>query len=222
MVWICMLCNCRSSLSFVALCAHESSCKRTPVPSRETNQSFTNDAAYDCPRRTNKELPKPNTKSLSPKKSETLHEQKWQKMFHDLVEYRKQHGDFHVPKKSKKLWSWVAHQRSQYLFMKEGKKSSMTKERADQLDAVEFVWSGPHSNTWKRMFEKLVRYKEQHGHCCAPYKKGADKQLRQWVHKQRHKYKKMKMGEKGSLTTERFEMLDSIGFTWEYSTQKRR
>jgi len=137
-------------------------------------------------------------------------------MFHDLVEYRKQHGDFHVPKKSKKLWSWVAHQRRQYLFMKEGKKSSMTKERADQLDAVEFVWSGPHSNTWKRMFEKLVRYKEQHGHCCAPYKSGVDKQLGQWVHKQRHKYKKMKMGEKGSLTTERFEMLDSIGFTWEW------
>jgi len=64
---------------------------------------------------------------------------------------------------------------------------------------------------WEDMFNKLMAYKVNHGDCNVPQKW---KPLGSWVNRQRKQYKKKQNGEKVSLSDQRVEKLEAIGFSW--------
>ena len=68
---------------------------------------------------------------------------KWNLWLEELNEYKKEHGDCLVPQgynDNPKLGSWVHNQRAEYQLMKTGKKSKITEERVEKLEAIDFVW----------------------------------------------------------------------------------
>jgi hypothetical protein len=68
----------------------------------------------------------------------------WDAKFHQLKEYKANHGDCLIPTKYAKdlaLGRWVSTQREQYRLWKEGdQKSKMTQQRVMKLEKAGFVW----------------------------------------------------------------------------------
>jgi hypothetical protein len=62
---------------------------------------------------------------------------------------------------------------------------------------------------WNAMFERLKKYKEEHGNCLVPQRYEEDPQLGQWVSDQR---RVATVDDK--MKHERRDMLNSIGFVW--------
>jgi hypothetical protein len=130
----------------------------------------------------------------------------WEKMFKELVEYKKKYGDCKVPddwSENKKLGTWVGKQRQ--------RKNQLTPERIDRLNRIGFVWEAK-KIFWEEMFEALVEYKKRTGNCNVPRNWPENKPLANWVHTQRNK--------KDRLTPDRIQRLDEIGFVWEIRKRK--
>jgi len=67
----------------------------------------------------------------------------WNDRYEQLLEFKKESGHCIVPQhfvRNRSLGKWVAKQREQYRFYREGKHSFLTEERIDLLKSVEFVW----------------------------------------------------------------------------------
>ena len=67
----------------------------------------------------------------------------WKERRQQLVDYKAQVGNTNVPynyTKNKPLRNWVEKQRYQHKLYKEGKHSSMTKDRIKSLNELGFVW----------------------------------------------------------------------------------
>lgn len=67
---------------------------------------------------------------------------------------------------------------------------------------------------WRDMFLQLQSFKSMHGHCLVPNRYGENPALGSWVSIQRHQYKLMISQKPSSMTNERVNLLDSIGFQW--------
>ena len=72
---------------------------------------------------------------------------------------------------------------------------------------------------WEVRFEELLLYKQVHGHCRVPKRYTSNKPLANWVSKQRQAYRKFQQGEKASITPERIDALEKIGFCWNTLTE---
>ncbi len=66
-------------------------------------------------------------------------------------------------------------------------------------------------DTWQTRFEELKTYKRKHGDCNVPQK---EKDLGNFVNKQRNEYNKRLEGMKSQLSSEQISQLNSIGFSW--------
>lgn len=131
---------------------------------------------------------------------------KWDEMFQQLVEYKREHGDTNVPQRSgkyAKLAHWVRNQRAAKRY-----KYPIMAKRAKRLDELGFEWWLVEPNPWEKMFEKLVEYKKVHGNCDVPQHYQKDKRLGKWVNTQRTTFKR------GKMLPDRREQLESIGFVW--------
>jgi ferredoxin-thioredoxin reductase catalytic subunit len=131
-------------------------------------------------------------------------ESKWEEMFEALVEYKKESGEYNVPKgreENKQLATWAQNQRSDY------QKGKLDKERIKRLEVIGFVWN-PLESKWEEMFEALVEYKKEHGDCNVPKRWEENKLLATWVQNQRSGYKK------GQIDEDKSKKLDDIGFVW--------
>ena len=103
----------------------------------------------------------------------------------------------------------------------------------DELKKVRVGIEGNHKRTnnnkhqrrWDSMYQKLVQFKECHGHTCVPHNYEPDPSLGLWVSTQRREYnQKSWYHTKRSIQSDRKEKLDLIGFVW-YATSpnaKRR
>ena len=121
---------------------------------------------------------------------------KWQKQYEELKRYKSQHGDTLVRHSNSGLGAWVKRQQVQYtLYCKgDGSKSDLAAERVHLLNEIGFVWSR-RTNTWHENFERLVKWKEEHGNCHMIPDKSTDPevaQLHKWVSDQRIHYKQDK------------------------------
>lgn len=69
---------------------------------------------------------------------------------------------------------------------------------------------------WQFMFERLVSFKERHGHCLVPNRYRDHHALGAWVSTQRRQYKILVSGSSAStpMTPERAAQLEAIGFVW--------
>ncbi|OEU07253.1 hypothetical protein FRACYDRAFT_197864 [Fragilariopsis cylindrus CCMP1102] len=126
-------------------------------------------------------------------------------MYQKLVAYKKKFKSTSVPKiyvEDPKLGNWVSTQRRYH------NNDMIGENRVDLLNSVGFVWETYKTLPWDEMFQRLVRYKEEHHTTIVPDRYEKDPKLGRWVSHQRTYYNK-----KG-IPVERVKRLDSIGFVW--------
>ena len=116
--------------------------------------------------------------------------------------FKKREGHCRVPAGHKegdyRLGGWVSKQRN---------KSILAPERVQRLDKIGFVWD-PLTADWEEGFAALKLFQERLGHCRVPWNhKEGDHGLGIWVSNQRAK--------KATLTKERVQRLDKVGFVWD-------
>lgn len=142
----------------------------------------------------------------------------WSQRLEELKQYKAIHGDCLVPNKyapNPQLGIWAMHQRAQYRKMREGKPSPMTEERVVALEEVGFVWAISHGDSdWTKRISDLKDYRTKHGNCLVPNKYPENPGLGAWVGKQRKQYKLLQEGKPCTLTQERINELEDLGFAW--------
>jgi superfamily II DNA or RNA helicase len=132
-------------------------------------------------------------------------EARWEEMFSALTAYRQLHGDCNVPnrwKENSDLGVWCLVQRTAY------KSNKLLPERIRRLENIGFAWDSLDSR-WEEMFAALVAYKQAHGDCNVPATWQENPKLVQWGHVQQRTYRK------NTLSAERIQRLEEIGFVWE-------
>jgi hypothetical protein len=139
----------------------------------------------------------------------------WKDRFQELMEFRREHGHLLVPHSyppNQKLAQWVKRQRHQFKRKKMGHHSTLTDEREELLLDVGFIFDS-HRAVWHARFETLKAFSLANGHCSIP-SKCDDGSLNVWIKHQRRQYLLYKKGAKSTMTEERIQALDSIGFDW--------
>ena len=134
------------------------------------------------------------------------YEKKWNKMYGQLVQYKKTFKTITIDKKfhdKHNLKQWVWSQRQQY------SKKTICVDRINRLESIGFIWNALDAQ-WMEKYERLVKYKKQNKTTCVPDRYRADPQLARWVRHQRSYYHT----NRSSLTLDRITQLDAIGFVW--------
>jgi hypothetical protein len=149
---------------------------------------------------------------------DNLQHVKWKRRFEELERYKEVHGDCNVPSNDhrdriaelypdiKALSQWVATQRTQYRFLKQGKPTWLTRDRIQLLEGLGFVWSlGPEVLKFEQRVDQLKEYLTENGHCNVPQKQGP---LGEWVMHMRKLYREQR------LSADRIAILEELGFQW--------
>jgi len=151
---------------------------------------------------------------------------KWEKNFAKLQERNKQPNQ----KYDATFTKWMVRQRERKRAMDRSlglvvdKSSTILLERCQRLDDEGFAWnSGTRKEaSWQSLYESLVEYKRKHHNCLVPKKWKDNKQLADWVDKQRKDRKKCEMAlSKGGELVDidfyeaRVQLLDAIHFEWD-------
>lgn len=140
--------------------------------------------------------------------------EKWMARFLELAEFKEKYGHTKVPHnfpESPKLAEWQKFQRQQRKLFVKGKHSQLTKERVAMLEKIGFVWEA-RIDAWESHYENLRRFKAVNGHVYVPV---ANTVLSQWVKRQRKQFKKYQKGQESSLTDDRVNRLNKLGFIWD-------
>jgi len=156
------------------------------------------------------------------KYTNSSHISSFQLWLDDLQHYRAKHdGDCNVPQKYAEfpgLGHFVNRQRTAYKKLKEGKSSSMTAIKIQQLDTVNFVWSTTRTGgnaSWEDRFNELKTFLDHHGHTNVPKKHPPNPPLGFWVNEQRFQHRKLMNGKSTYMTEYRANLLNSLNFKWE-------
>eukprot|EP00551_Chaetoceros_affinis_P010200 CAMPEP_0203675788 /NCGR_PEP_ID=MMETSP0090-20130426/22149_1 /ASSEMBLY_ACC=CAM_ASM_001088 /TAXON_ID=426623 /ORGANISM="Chaetoceros affinis, Strain CCMP159" /LENGTH=275 /DNA_ID=CAMNT_0050542117 /DNA_START=42 /DNA_END=866 /DNA_ORIENTATION=- len=102
------------------------------------------------------------------------HVESWERMYRKLKDYKKKYGNCEVPtgwKEDTKLSAWIASLRKSHkrkLRNKPFQHCFLTDARMKKLNEIGFTWSIKRSPKWDEMFEELVKFKDDHGHCLVP------------------------------------------------------
>ena len=138
-----------------------------------------------------------------------------------IIRFPSEHGNIQVPSDRTgpyaSLVRWVLFVRRQIaLYNEDPKKApSLNDTKLFRLEELGFDISGGSDRpqpTWDEMFEKLQRYKEEHGTITIPKKKSTD--LRNWIARQRYQYDKLRQGKSSLMTKDQMDKLTSIGFSF--------
>ena len=150
----------------------------------------------------------------------------WYERLIQLQKFQAENGHCNVPELyegNPQLGNWVHNQRKDYQKRMDGESSSITDERVEALDDIDFVWGIFRSPKvdWQDRFDALVAYREEYGDCNVSSNYANDPALARWVKQIRVQYKHFgaKNKDKGAtrrslLTSERIEALEEIGFVW--------
>eukprot|EP00978_Attheya_sp_CCMP212_P002148 scaffold4428_cov43-Attheya_sp.AAC.1 len=147
---------------------------------------------------------------------------RWDVRFEELVDFKKINGHTNVPQQSGFLGRWVHTQRTQHRKLNEGKYSPLTTDRREKLESIGFVFLlFPHTTylRWEQHFQEIVNFKKINGHMLVRKRSG---DLGKWVSSQRTHYRFLKEGKSSSLTIDRCEKLESIGFTFKCQPNRKR
>jgi hypothetical protein len=143
----------------------------------------------------------------------------WEGRLSELADYCKIHGHCNVPRnyiENTKLANWVGTQRKDYKSQLEGKTSSMTLSRIQELETLGFVWDCSDA-PWEDRLSELANYRKIHGHCNVPAKCRENTKLGNWVGTQRLNYKLRVEGKTSYMTVSRIQELESLSFVWDCS-----
>mmetsp|Transcript_46476 Transcript_46476/g.56298 ORF Transcript_46476/g.56298 Transcript_46476/m.56298 type:complete len:240 (+) Transcript_46476:34-753(+) len=146
----------------------------------------------------------------------------WLKRFEELKSFMKKNGHCRVPQvyaSNPALGTWVSNQRYLYKCASRGKSTSMTAARIQVLEKIGFEWrvsmTGGDNNfdeRWWRRYEELIQYKKINGNLRVPRIYDQNTSLGQWVCRQRYLYDCLKEGKPSSMSLERAQALEVIGF----------
>lgn len=131
----------------------------------------------------------------------------WEEMFEALCKFQEVTGHCMVPKEypeNPKLGSWVAKQRSLF------NKDQLQKDRIEKLENIGFSWHSK-NDRWQKNLTRLDEFRKKTGHFNILKEHPEDLQFDSWIRTQRKFYRE------GSLSQERIDALEAIGFPWEYS-----
>lgn len=145
------------------------------------------------------------------------HQQQWKKQLKGLLNFKDERGHCSVPYAydgNPTLARWVKRQRYQYKLKQQGKISTITDERIQELESVGFVWDS-HSAVWQERYKELKEYSAKHGNCDVPTHFPPNLELGTWVKCQRRQMKLFWNGENSYMTLERIDALHALGFKWE-------
>lgn len=164
---------------------------------------------------------------------------KWNRHFQEMCEYKETHGNCLVPKQyteNRALASWVYNQRFQYKKKLEGQDVPLDDQRIKKLNEIGFCWKAKSDEEWRvsdrvrrrensqdgweSKYERLVKFKEKHGHTLVPKQYKSDQSLSSWVFRQRRQYKFLMDGKPSSLSNDRLEKLKEIGFAFRVRSEK--
>ena len=105
----------------------------------------------------------------------------WEARFKELAEHRKISGHCNVPRncsKNIKLGKWSATQRSDYVWVAEGKSTPMTTARIQKMESLGFEWR---VTTWEDRLSELADYHKIYGHCNVTKSYSGKSKLGSWV-----------------------------------------
>ncbi|CAJ1943333.1 unnamed protein product [Cylindrotheca closterium] len=68
---------------------------------------------------------------------------------------------------------------------------------------------------WKDLFDQLLEFKKEKGHCLVPHTFDENPPLARWVKRQRYQYKLKQEKMVSTLTDDRISQLESVGFVWD-------
>ncbi|CAJ1948933.1 unnamed protein product [Cylindrotheca closterium] len=121
--------------------------------------------------------------------------QTWMEMYDQLVAFRNEHGNMSVTRSwNESLYCWIYKQRYN---------NNLSETRRKLLDDIGFNWNSNDAEIrWYASYDKLVEFKNKHGHFWVP----KDNSLFHWIHWQRHR--------RDPLPDDRIRLLDEIDFPW--------
>jgi len=156
------------------------------------------------------------TKKSTPKELAEASASNWEEMYQQLRQYWVTNGTCMVKcLPYTPLRGWMVKQREQYHLLREGKPSTMTADRIQRLNDIDFPFISTTKNlTWEERYEQLKEYKDRYGHVVVPRYSTDYVGLGKWVQRQRAKYKDKSEGRYSNLTDERIRLLEELGMAW--------
>lgn len=139
----------------------------------------------------------------------------WNVRFKELTAFKEKHGTTDVSRKHDEeiLRWWTQEQRNAY---HQRNTVKLNHERIKKLESIGFDWKGqqrltylPPDEKWRRNYEKLKEYFEEHGNTDIPARYVKDKPLATWVVSQRVKY------DEGRLSDEQILLLEELKIDWD-------
>jgi hypothetical protein len=151
----------------------------------------------------------------------------WEKRYAQLVQFQQTNGHCLIPhgyEPDPGLAEWVHRQRTTYASMikqqqqqeEENQDSNLqiVQQRMKKLQDIGFNFT-VHSDKWMVHYQQLVKYKQTFGNCQVPTHYTENTKLGRWVHTQRHQRRLQIKGKKSSMTPQRYQLLQQLGFAWE-------
>jgi len=108
----------------------------------------------------------------------------------------------------------------EYWVFKQKGKAKINAERIKLLDSIGFEWD-PQKVQWRAMYKKLCQFVRKHGHAKVPKGYLEDTELANWVRNQRLEHRNWGQGKRSGMTSERFDLLDELGFVWSTLSPKK-
>jgi Helicase associated domain len=136
----------------------------------------------------------------------------WQTQYTRLQKFYGEYGHCRVPNNSKEyigLGVWVRNQRREHRLWLAGGKCTLSDERRQLLETIDFQWHRPHELVWQERYDQLCQFVQQYGHANVPQ---TDPHLGVWCMNQRTSYRKYQRGEPSAMTKDRVEKLQAVGF----------
>lgn len=161
---------------------------------------------------------------VSPKKKSSIlvmsrfhqgHFADWMDHLGQTTEFKKNNGHCMIPHSyppNQELARWAKRQRYQYKLFQRGSQSSMTHERVQALENLDFCWDA-HKKTWQERYEQLRQFNIAHGHSNVP-SLYFNRKLATWVKCQRRQYKLAGAGRHSNMFPGRIELLEKLDFVW--------
>ena len=141
----------------------------------------------------------------------------WERRYQQLVHFFREHGHSRVPGNYPGgLGIFVRNCRREYRRLEQGEPSTLTVDRLNKLIAVDFVWYKSREEAWEYRYKQLQEFYSRHGHSNVPNHYALNPKLGNWCMNQRTYYKRRYRGEMSSLTEERIQLMEDLGFIWNY------
>ena len=100
-------------------------------------------------------------------------------------------------------------------FATDGSINETSSENGEDGDDDQNRFKPFHEEKWGHRYKELLQFHAKHGHSAVPHTWPENPQLARWVKRQRRQYKLRKDGRPSTMTVERLELLNEVGFIWD-------